>query len=216
MKRLSRIQMEIYGGWNRFRRGITSALIRRRGEEEEEKGWEGERQEEHSRAQFPQKSDSETISHTTNNLRIIDLSRDAHNRASYALLYVCTHIHLPPVRCNLNPIPGGDYNVVYYPESSRIFPSTTKTVRRATWNKEIVISRDTVRQISLPTCQPLVHSAWPSFASPRKLSISGYIASGQQRVRAIQQRRLYWALFLEPGGGRRFFLLFPKKSLSLL
>lgn len=30
MKRLSRMQMEIYGGWNRFSRGITSAFIRRK------------------------------------------------------------------------------------------------------------------------------------------------------------------------------------------
>jgi len=73
-----------------------------------------------------------------------------------------------------------------------------------------VISRDTVRQISLPTCAPgpalLSASPFPN----RKLSISGYIAPGQHRVRAIQQRRLYWALFLEPGGGRHFFLLFPE------
>lgn len=104
---------------------------------------------------------------------------------AYACVCVCLSLslrsHLPC--CDLNPIPGGYYNAVYYPESSNIPANRedrSRSERRR--NKEIVISRDTVRQIFLPTWQSLAHRLTPSCLLGRKLSISGYIVLGQHRV----------------------------------
>lgn len=127
---------------------------------------------------------------------------------------VCTR----SIRCNLNPIPGGDYNVLYYRSRHEYSCGPRRSIRfGATRNKEIVISRDTVRQISLPTCQP-PRALSSSAATPpdRKLSISGYTAPGQHRVHTIQQRRLYWALFLQPGGGQCFFPYLFSENRSLI
>lgn len=90
MKRLSRMQMEIYGGWNRFRRGITFALIRRKGEEEGgEERREGSIREHNSRKNVIPKQ--LVIRRSTNNRFV---SRRAYNRGIctcvFARVYVPT------------------------------------------------------------------------------------------------------------------------------
>lgn len=133
---------------------------------------------------------------------------DAHAKCTYTCarapashLAVVTSIQFP-----------GDIITWYItPSSRRIFPTTRRTIPLgATRNKEIVISRDTVRQISLPTCQsrPRAGSRTSSSALPRParetFNFRIYRPWTASSTRAIQQRRLYWALLLAPAGSRFF------------
>jgi len=116
------------GNYFRAHSGLRSKAAEggRKGGQGEEKGGKGRKEEkrrrEHSRAQFSRKNlipKQLVIRRSTDN-RFVSLAR--------VCVYTCACVHARSIcSCNLDPIPGGDYNVVYYPESSRIFPPTAKT-----------------------------------------------------------------------------------------